>query len=1079
MMGSPLSQAMFKSPAQNSRNNEKYRGPHQAKDRNLIGISLKEQAVDIKNNAPPSSRDEILKHHIEDLRGQHLPTYRVCSPEEIARSAEQRKKTIGPDRWVCETCARKCSVLDDACIRCWNPRDKSEEGIQKAKAMKAKQLAFLKKGLSPGHWICTQCLYVHAFAERSWCHRCNTFRSNDTLQSSDSQQDGMGSVLDARIAAAVADQRQMDTLATNAQSWASKGNWSCIECGHQNSRQDWVCRECQTSREAVPHQNTVAPKTSHTQEVNSDQYWRHLKRKGRSNGPPDKGTSSNEASEVVSELDANGLFSRREEEQQARFRKAAEGNFVGFDTDPELLPNIRRTFAEPSDSLTGPMTSAPTSKKENMIIRHYPTEGKDPPLEHSAYYWAPAQERGDDSDFKRNLVRNVTIGVGGVEQSDAETVMERDSGVARGRARSGFPEQENVARSYKPASSAQDRDRVYARQRSHAALDDFDDYEVDDAPSSFERKRQRKKNKIAQKAAAAPTPIILPEFISIGNLATALKVRVEDFVRKMKVLGFSETSNDHILDAETAGLIVTEFNFEPMLDQEDGADLVALPPTEDKSLLLSRPPVITIMGHVDHGKTTLLDWLRKSSVAASEHGGITQHIGAFTVPMPSGRVITFLDTPGHAAFLSMRQRGANVTDIVILVVAADDSVKPQTIEAIKHAQAAKVPMIVAINKIDKEDSNIERVKQDLSRHGVEIEDFGGETQVVCVSGKTGQGMEELEDAAVALADVLDMRAETDGQVEGWVLEATTRKAGRVATVLIRRGTIAPGAVVVAGKTWARVRALRNEAGTSISSAGPGTPVEIDGWREQPEAGDEVLQAPNERRAREVVEYRLSRSDKSKMAEDVVAVNEARRAEQEKREREARLGDEGEARATRDTATGMKEIPFIIRADVSGSVEAVLNSVSSLGNSEVRPSILRTAVGPVTSSDIEHAAVAKGHIISFNTSTSADVRRLAESSGVTILEQNIIYRLIDDVKKKLEEVLPSQVTQRVVGEAEIAQVFDINVKKRVMVPIAGCRVRNGVISRGTKVRVLRNKAVVFEGMFYFVLFSFGVLSDGPC
>ncbi|MCJ1386348.1 hypothetical protein MMC17_009474 [Xylographa soralifera] len=632
-------------------------------------------------------------------------------------------------------------------------------------------------------------------------------------------------------------------------------------------------------------------------------------------------------------------------------------------------------------------------------------------------------------------------------------------------------EAQPIARSYRGLENAPDRNRARDRQRAQRnTRDSGDEYEdIDEVTvSRIERKRQRKKEKLTDRSLGTPIPILLPEYISIGNLATALRVRAEDFSSKLRSLGFDETNNDHILDAETAGLIASEFNFEPIAPYKENAveDLIALPPAEDKTFLLQRPPVITIMGHVDHGKTTLLDWLRKSSVAASEHGGITQHIGAFTVPMPSGRIITFLDTPGHAAFLSMRQRGANVTDIVILVVAADDSVKPQTIEAIRHAQAAKVPIIVAINKIDKPDSDIERVKQDLARHGVDIEDFGGETQVVCVSGKTGQGMEELEDSAVALADILDMRAETDGQAEGWVLEATTRKAGRVATVLIRRGTVFPGSILVAGSTWTRIRSLRDEAGVSISSAGPGTPVEIDGWREQPEAGDEVLQAPDEHRAKSVVELRIARAEKEKMAADVLAVNEARRLEQEKREREEAASADSSSDAKDKIppqSTGIIEIPFIIRGDVSGSVEAVMDSVLSLGNGEVRPTILRSAVGPIAPTDVEHAAVAKGHIISFNTPIDGSIRRMAESAGVSILDQNIIYRLTEDVKAKLEEVLPALLTTRVVGEAEVAEVFEINVKGRVTVPFAGCKVRNGVISKGTKIRVLRDGEVVYNGL----------------
>lgn len=649
------------------------------------------------------------------------------------------------------------------------------------------------------------------------------------------------------------------------------------------------------------------------------------------------------------------------------------------------------------------------------------------------------------------------------------------------------PEEPGIARQILHDGSvrytgANDRDRIRKSKKVISAYEeDMDEEDEDRAARRMERKEQKKRAKASQKAVAAPTPIYLPEFISVSNLAGVLRVRIEDFIRKLKEHGFEETNNDLILDAETAGLIAAEFNFEPVFEQVENPDLLPRPSAEDKSMLPPRPPVVTIMGHVDHGKTTLLDYLRKSSVAASEHGGITQHIGAFSVPMPGGRLVTFLDTPGHEAFLSMRQRGANVTDIVILVVAADDSVKPQTIEAIRHAQTAKVPMIVAINKIDKEDSNAERVKQDLARYGVEVEDYGGDTQAVCVSGKTGQGMEELEDAAVALADILDMRSETDGQAEGWVLEATTKKSGRVATVLVRRGTLRPSDIIVAGTSWARVRSLRNEAGVMLKSAGPGTPVEIDGWREQPSAGDEVLQAPDEQRAKAVVNYRLEAHERTRLASDMAAVNEARRLEQEKREEseraaalaeqasDAAVANNPEAQSTAPTQL-YQEVFFIVKADVSGSVEAVTNAVSALGNSEVRPHILRTGVGPVNESDIDHAAVAKGHIISFNTTVDGNMQRMAEANEVVILNQSIIYRLVDDVKAKLSEKLPDVVTQKVVGEAEIAQVFEINTKGRVRVPVAGCRVKNGVVGRNNKVRVLRGKETIYDGMLFLFFYD---------
>ena len=628
---------------------------------------------------------------------------------------------------------------------------------------------------------------------------------------------------------------------------------------------------------------------------------------------------------------------------------------------------------------------------------------------------------------------------------------------------------EDQARDHK-FSGKQRRDRRRVEAYRPQREDEEEGMDEDDGLSRIERRQQRKREKMLKKAKNSTIPILLPEYISIGSLARALRIRVEDFADKLMDLGFQDLGNDHIIDAETAGLIAGEFNFDPILPKATiSEDIVALPPPDDTSRLLARPPVITIMGHVDHGKTTLLDWLRKSSVAASEHGGITQHIGAFTVSMPSGRIITFLDTPGHAAFLDMRARGANVTDIVILVVAADDSVKPQTIEAIKHAKAAKVPIMVAINKVDKEGANPERVKQDLARHGIEVEDFGGETQTVSVSGKTGQGMEELEDAVIALADVLDVRADATGQVEGWVLEATKKKSGKVATVLVRRGTLTPGTILVAGQTWTRVRSLRNEAGVVVASAGPGTPIEVDGWREQPDAGAEALQAPDEQRARRVVEFRKEDVESRRMAEDVASLNEARQSEELRRERELSGKADADASKAETSTPGLTEVPFVLRADVSGSVEALEAAVLSLGNSEVRARVLRSAVGPLSPSDVDHAAAVKGHLISFNTPIDGNIIQQAEKAGVKVLDESVIYKLVDEVKSVLEEKLPPSVSSKVTGEAEVAQVFEISVKGGKL-PVAGVRVRNGVMKKGEKVRISRKGEVVYDGEYLFGFLS---------
>lgn len=610
-----------------------------------------------------------------------------------------------------------------------------------------------------------------------------------------------------------------------------------------------------------------------------------------------------------------------------------------------------------------------------------------------------------------------------------------------------------------------------------------------------QEKAAKEEKRAAEKARRAESgpPVNLPEFVSVATLAQSLGVRYEDFVERLEELGYDDVFPGKVLNSEISGMIAMEYGFEPVFGEaaaaaeEEERDLKPRPPVaeEDREFLPARPPVVTIMGHVDHGKTTILDYLRQSSVAAGEAGGITQHIGAFSVPLAgSGKTITFLDTPGHAAFLAMRQRGANVTDIVVLVVAADDSVKPQTIEAIKHAKAAGVPMIVAVNKIDKPEADLMRVKQDLARHGVEIEDYGGETQVVPVSGKTGEGMDALEENIVTLSEILDYRADTEGPVEGWVLEATTKKAGRVATVLVRRGTLRPGAILVAGNTWARVRTLKNEGGQTVDAVGPGMPVEVDGWRDQASAGDEVIQAANERRATDAVEFRLERAEERKTAADMDAINTARRLDQERQKREraverakrndttdayfeAIAGEATETSRQEDADGGGEEtgpltVPFIIKADVSGSAEAVAAYILSVSSPLISPLILRSEVGPINESDVEFADAARGHIIAFNLPPDEGVKGLAESKGVKVLENNVIYRVLDDVKAVMEERLPPVVRQRVTGEAEVGAAFEIGVGGRKKVRIAGCKVRNGMVGRGHRVRVMRGPVKVYDG-----------------
>uniref|UniRef100_A0A0B7JWD8 Translation initiation factor IF-2, mitochondrial n=1 Tax=Bionectria ochroleuca TaxID=29856 RepID=A0A0B7JWD8_BIOOC len=594
--------------------------------------------------------------------------------------------------------------------------------------------------------------------------------------------------------------------------------------------------------------------------------------------------------------------------------------------------------------------------------------------------------------------------------------------------------------------------------------DDWDDGAQERWEQRQEEKQRRKEEqKLMAQEAQEAVPVFLPEFINVSDLAQTLQQRPANFLNDLSEMGFEDMAVDTILTGETAALISMEYGFEPTVDDGATRDLRPQPTPSDPSTLPSRPPIVTIMGHVDHGKTTLLDWLRKSSVVAQEHGGITQHIGAFIVNMPSGKSITFLDTPGHAAFLTMRQRGANVTDIVVLVVAADDSVKPQTIEALKHAQAAKVPIIVAINKIDKEDARVEQVKADLSRHGVEIEDFGGDVQVVPVSGKTGQGMEDLEENIVTLSEILDVRAENDGMAEGWVLESSIKPYGRAATVLVKRGTLRQGDLIVAGRTWARIRWLRNEAGVEVSEAPPGTPVEILGWRELPDAGEQVLQAPDEDRAKVAVDYRQEMADRQQSS---IYIAEQQRRQREKEAAEAAAA---ELAATEDpeldkkpAQPGITTQNFIVKADVAGSVEAVCGSIAGLGSHEVQSTVLQSGAGLITESDVERAGLSKAIIVNFNLPIQPHIQQLAEAAGVKILDHRVIYHVVDEVKDCLSDLLPPNIIHRVQGEADILQIFSINVKKRIQKNIAGCRVRNGAIKKTSGVKVFRKGKLIYEG-----------------
>lgn len=588
------------------------------------------------------------------------------------------------------------------------------------------------------------------------------------------------------------------------------------------------------------------------------------------------------------------------------------------------------------------------------------------------------------------------------------------------------------------------------------------------APLLQSAPRKRIQPKKIKKTVKKLVKIQLPPFITASNLATIMHVPLNDVFKKLEGLGFEDIRHNYILDRENAAMVADEYGIEVEVVEESGDDLFPAPIKPD--LLVERPPVVTIMGHVDHGKTTILDYLRKSSIVSQEFGGITQHIGAFSVTTPkSKKRITFLDTPGHAAFLKMRERGAIITDIVILVVAADDSVMPQTIEAIKHAKKSGVPIIVAVNKCDKPGVNVEKVLGDLSLHGVDIEDYGGETQTVQVSGKTGLNMDKLEEAVITLSELCDFKAEPKGiHAEGWIIESEVVKGmGNVATVLVRRGSLKNGDIIVAGKTFCKIRGMKDENNKMVKIAGPSTPVRIWGWKDLPDSGDQILQANSEQIAKKVIDYRITRSQEIQATRDIEDINVKRLEEikeAERLEKIAELKKAGLDASTLEKAEQDKKTikcNYIVRSDVFGSAEAIKESIDGLGNEEVESVVISHEAGPPTDSDIELAKTFGATIFCFNMKVPKPIAVRADKEKVKVKEHNIIYRLIEDVTDELSFHLKPRVEIKTLGEVDIKDVFVVTVKKQ-KVKIAGCKVTTGSIKSSSQVKVLRNGQEVYCG-----------------
>jgi translation initiation factor IF-2 len=531
----------------------------------------------------------------------------------------------------------------------------------------------------------------------------------------------------------------------------------------------------------------------------------------------------------------------------------------------------------------------------------------------------------------------------------------------------------------------------------------------------------------------------LPEAIIVSELANRMAERVGDVVKSLMQMGMMVTQNQSI-DADTAELIIQEFGHKVVRVSDADVEDVINEIVDADETLISRPPVITIMGHVDHGKTSLLDAIRDAKVVAGEAGGITQHIGAYQVKTAGGTVLSFLDTPGHAAFTSMRSRGAQVTDIVILVVAADDAVMPQTIEAINHAKAAGVPMIVAINKMDKPDATPDKVRTDLLQHEVIVEKMSGEVQDVEVSAITGMGLDELLEAIALQAEILELKANPDRAAQGAVIEAQLDVGrGPVATVLVQKGTLKQGDIFVVGEQWGRVRALIDDKGDRIKTAGPSVPVEVLGLSGTPEAGDVLNVVDTEAQAREIAEYRANAAKDKRAAAGAATTLEQLMTKAKQDE-------------------NLSELPILVKADVQGSAEAIVQAMEKIGNDEVRVRVLHSGVGAITESDIGLAEASGAPVMGFNVRANASARNSANQKGVEIRYYSVIYDLVDDVKAAASGLLSAEIRENFIGYSKIKEVFKVSGVGKV----AGCLVTEGVARRSAGVRLLRDNVVIHEG-----------------
>lgn len=734
---------------------------------------------------------------------------------------------------------------------------------------------------------------------------------------------------------------------------------------------------------------------------------------GQANDDPDQNLTT-------SERDARALALLKAQEEDER-RRVEESKRRALEAEEQKM----REEAERTGKRPGKIDAAELRRREQEELERIKEEDRAKQLEAEKMRAAL-----DKANNEKKAADNYRPGPSSAPSSDDSTsYRDRAKKAGAGRnTRNDSADDSEAARNPRRMTVNQVLNNQYEKGDSGRSL----------AAVKRRREKARLMGGIQQEQVKQVREVIVPEIITVQELANRMTEKSSDVIKALMKMGVMATINQGV-DADTAELIILEFGHKIKRVTDADAETGIEGETDQDEVLMPRAPVVTIMGHVDHGKTSLLDALRATDVVAGEAGGITQHIGAYQVGLPSGAKITFLDTPGHAAFSEMRARGANITDIVVLVVAANDSIMPQTIEALNHAKAAKVPIIVAINKVDLPDANPMKVKQDLLQHDLQVEDMGGEVLAVEVSAKKRMGLEKLEEAILLQAEMLNLRANPNRDAQGSVVESKLEQGrGSVATVLVQKGTLRIGDIFVVGSEWGKVRAIINDKGQQIKEALPGQPVEVLGLTGTPEAGDPFSVVTDEGKAREVVAYR-QRVKKDKAAAIVTGTTFEQLLAQSRE--------------------GKKELAVILKADVHGSVEAIASSLKKIAedNTEVGVRVLHTGVGGITESDISLAKNG-AMLIGFNVRANAQARDMAKRDHVEIRYYNIIYNIIDDVKAILTGMLAPTLREEYLGQAEIRQVFNITKVGK----IGGCMVTGGQVKRGAKVRLLRDDVVIHEG-----------------